>query len=428
MPSRCPTCTRTSSARESSRARESTRWTRSSRRLADRVPENTQLSHDLFEGLFARAGFVSDIEVFEGFPGHYEVAVSRQHRWVRGDWQLLPWVLAPALASPGPRAATAIPAIGRWKMFDNLRRSLVGPGDLRDAAGRLVSAGGQRRSVDGLRDRRPRPSDAAFVLLEPLPEATRDRQAELPARSGQRSRDRPGAGRAPDRLPGACGVDAVRRDRAHAVAPGGLATPPSGMGARGAGAPHARSRNGRLLSADARRDPAGRGGGRPRRRFELGRPGLGRAVSRGLAPLAPRRALDQPASSRRRVRPSLAGGGACAARDRPPHLALLRAVRRTAVSRAAGRQFPGGAAAGDRAAHLADQCRARPALDGCGQRLRLDRNDRDGRALRGGPGRDRPHANASAGTSTTGMERTISRRSSRGTSPRSTAATWPRTC
>ncbi len=95
--------------------------------MADRVPENTQLSHDLFEGLFARAGFVSDIEVFEGFPGHYEVAVSRQHRWVRGDWQLLPWVLAPALASPGPRAATAIPAIGRWKMFDNLRRSLSAP-------------------------------------------------------------------------------------------------------------------------------------------------------------------------------------------------------------------------------------------------------------------------------------------------------------
>ena len=72
--------------------------------LADRVPENTQLSHDLFEGLFARAGFVSDIEVFEGFPGHYEVAVSRQHRWVRGDWQLLPWVLAPSAGLAGRRA------------------------------------------------------------------------------------------------------------------------------------------------------------------------------------------------------------------------------------------------------------------------------------------------------------------------------------
>jgi cyclic beta-1,2-glucan synthetase len=95
------------------------------RALADRVPENTQLSHDLFEGLFARAGFVSDIELFEGFPGHYEVAASRQHRWVRGDWQLLPWIVG-----NGPRASrtrSAIPLIGRWKMLDNLRRSLSPP-------------------------------------------------------------------------------------------------------------------------------------------------------------------------------------------------------------------------------------------------------------------------------------------------------------
>jgi len=95
------------------------------RALSDRVPENAQLSHDLFEGLFARAGFVSDIDLFEGFPGHYEVAASRQHRWVRGDWQLLPWVLG-----KGPRTSSvrsAIPLMGRWKMADNLRRSLSAP-------------------------------------------------------------------------------------------------------------------------------------------------------------------------------------------------------------------------------------------------------------------------------------------------------------
>jgi cyclic beta-1,2-glucan synthetase len=97
------------------------------RALDDRVPENTQLSHDLFEGLFARAGFVSDVELFEGFPGHYEVAVSRQRRWVRGDWQLLPWMLGTARASPGSRTADAIPVIGYWKMIDNLRRSLSAP-------------------------------------------------------------------------------------------------------------------------------------------------------------------------------------------------------------------------------------------------------------------------------------------------------------
>ena len=62
--------------------------------LAGRVPENCLLSHDLFEGIFARAGLVTDIELFEEFPSHYEVAAARQHRWARGDWQLLPWIIA----------------------------------------------------------------------------------------------------------------------------------------------------------------------------------------------------------------------------------------------------------------------------------------------------------------------------------------------
>ena len=62
--------------------------------LAGRVPENTLLSHDLFEGIFARAGLASDVEVVEEFPSRYDVAARRQHRWTRGDWQLLPWVFA----------------------------------------------------------------------------------------------------------------------------------------------------------------------------------------------------------------------------------------------------------------------------------------------------------------------------------------------
>ncbi|HEU4986041.1 MAG TPA: glycosyl transferase, partial [Rhizobiaceae bacterium] len=60
--------------------------------LSCRVPENTMLSHDLFEGVFARAGLASDVEVIEEFPSRYDVAAKRQHRWTRGDWQLLPWV------------------------------------------------------------------------------------------------------------------------------------------------------------------------------------------------------------------------------------------------------------------------------------------------------------------------------------------------
>ena len=84
--------------------------------LAGRVPEGALLSHDLFEGVFARAGLVTDVELFESAPSHYGVAAARQHRWARGDWQLLPWILG-----------SRIPVIGRWKMLDNLRRTLSAP-------------------------------------------------------------------------------------------------------------------------------------------------------------------------------------------------------------------------------------------------------------------------------------------------------------
>jgi len=96
--------------------------------LAGRVPDSTLLSHDLFEGVFARAGLASDVEVVEEFPARYDVGAQRHHRWARGDWQLLPWILG---CGPTPAAATrlsrAIPAIGRWKMLDNLRRTLSAP-------------------------------------------------------------------------------------------------------------------------------------------------------------------------------------------------------------------------------------------------------------------------------------------------------------
>ncbi|MBI1848329.1 MAG: glycosyl transferase, partial [Candidatus Rokubacteria bacterium] len=84
--------------------------------LVGRVPENALLSHDLFEGEFARAGLVTDVELFESAPSHYGVASARQHRWARGDWQLLPWILG-----------SRIPVIGRWKMLDNLRRTVSAP-------------------------------------------------------------------------------------------------------------------------------------------------------------------------------------------------------------------------------------------------------------------------------------------------------------
>jgi len=93
------------------------------RALHQRIPENTVLSHDLLEGIFARAALASDVEVVEEFPSRYDVELARQHRWVRGDWQLLPWIFR----AGGGGGMPGISALGRWKMFDNLRRSLSAP-------------------------------------------------------------------------------------------------------------------------------------------------------------------------------------------------------------------------------------------------------------------------------------------------------------
>ena len=95
--------------------------------LAGKVPDNAMLSHDLFEGLFARAALATDIELFEAFPAHYEAAAARQHRWARGDWQLLPWLFGRGHTGSEPHRAVVIPAIGRWKLLDNLRRTLSAP-------------------------------------------------------------------------------------------------------------------------------------------------------------------------------------------------------------------------------------------------------------------------------------------------------------
>ena len=96
--------------------------------LADRAPDSTLLSHDLFEGVFARAGLASDVEVVEEFPARYDVGALRHHRWARGDWQLLPWIFGRGPSQSRTASSTSVlPAIGRWKMLDNLRRTLSAP-------------------------------------------------------------------------------------------------------------------------------------------------------------------------------------------------------------------------------------------------------------------------------------------------------------
>jgi cyclic beta-1,2-glucan synthetase len=94
--------------------------------LEGRVPENALLSHDLFEGLYARTALVSDVEVVDDYPSSVLAHARRQHRWVRGDWQILLW-LFPFVPSPTGLRRNRLPLISRWKILDNLRRSLMAP-------------------------------------------------------------------------------------------------------------------------------------------------------------------------------------------------------------------------------------------------------------------------------------------------------------
>lgn len=94
--------------------------------VGGRVPENALLSHDLFEGLYARTALVSDVEVVDDYPANVLAHARRQNRWVRGDWQLLAWLFSMVPTAAGFRK-NRLPFISQWKILDNLRRSLVAP-------------------------------------------------------------------------------------------------------------------------------------------------------------------------------------------------------------------------------------------------------------------------------------------------------------
>lgn len=95
--------------------------------LRDRIPENSILSHDLLEGSYLRAGLVTDIELIDGYPARYNSFSMRQHRWVRGDWQLLPWLAGKVRDRVGQLGDNPLNALSKWKIVDNLRRSMLNP-------------------------------------------------------------------------------------------------------------------------------------------------------------------------------------------------------------------------------------------------------------------------------------------------------------
>ena len=95
--------------------------------LGHAFPDNRILSHDLIEGNFARCGLVTDIQLLDDFPSAYHAYARREHRWARGDWQLLPWLMRKVPTTREPAIDNPLPHLERWKIIDNLRRSLVPP-------------------------------------------------------------------------------------------------------------------------------------------------------------------------------------------------------------------------------------------------------------------------------------------------------------
>ncbi len=95
--------------------------------LERRVPKDMLLSHDLFEGLFARTALVSDVAFYDDYPSGYEPFARRLHRWTRGDWQIFRWIWPVVPDMTGRPVRNTLPLIARWKILDNLRRSLVAP-------------------------------------------------------------------------------------------------------------------------------------------------------------------------------------------------------------------------------------------------------------------------------------------------------------
>ena len=93
--------------------------------LGGRLPENRILSHDLLEGCYARAGLLSDVQLYEEYPFRYSADVSRRHRWIRGDWQIAQWVLPFVPGPDGRLCKNPLSMLSRWKILDNLRRSLT---------------------------------------------------------------------------------------------------------------------------------------------------------------------------------------------------------------------------------------------------------------------------------------------------------------
>ncbi|OIO00482.1 MAG: cyclic beta 1-2 glucan synthetase, partial [Desulfovibrionaceae bacterium CG1_02_65_16] len=93
--------------------------------VGGRFPENRILSHDLLEGCYARCGLLSDVRLYEEYPASYGADMTRRRRWIRGDWQIARWILPGVPGADGRHQPNPLSPLSRWKILDNLRRSLT---------------------------------------------------------------------------------------------------------------------------------------------------------------------------------------------------------------------------------------------------------------------------------------------------------------
>ena len=96
--------------------------------LKGTFPENLILSHDLIEGCHIRCGLINDVELFDDNPSNWIDDAKRHHRWTRGDWQIIPWLKKTVKNEKGEKVKNQVNTIGKWKIFDNLRRSMLSLG------------------------------------------------------------------------------------------------------------------------------------------------------------------------------------------------------------------------------------------------------------------------------------------------------------
>ena len=144
--------------------------------LDRRFPRNALLSHDLIEGSYARAGLVTDIEIIDDYPSHYSAHTRRKHRWVRGDWQIAQWLFGRVPDESGKFVPNPISTISRWKILDNLRRSLVEPITFLLLPARMVHPSRRSALLDR---RRSRPSASARLCPTGLQSRPRVAEAQF---------------------------------------------------------------------------------------------------------------------------------------------------------------------------------------------------------------------------------------------------------